>query len=437
MSSSCFFFPCQFSKVDSQKESKMTFSKLSLPLTLSTAVAEAAHHRLHRTVAAPAVPGTMQQNGTVWPDAVYWTNILVGTPPVSYAVTVDGGSGSLYLQKKGCKGCTTGPPNTAYDPSASSTSSSLGTPFQATYGTCVPQNPDEPCTIKGHDYEDVVSFEDVNGNVMGPVKVQIGGIEEQTTNFYQFAHVDAILGMIPVGDKTAFQQLCMVHEKCDPNWGMCFNANGTKSTGTLTIGTIDEDLATEPLHWYQSGPGFQGQHGRYPFTEQSIASLSVAGQQVSGFKPQYALLDSGTNNVLLPFLDKVLQQMCADASLKHCTDISATKPSFSCFDDLTEADIAAYPTVHFNLGATDAPAGGGTYSLKLQPQDYWLKGSPVAPEKYCFSIGYSDKLFIIGDTLMRHYYQVYDYGYLPGSNAERPLARIGWGKVNKDRCGNL
>merc|ERR1712216_101045 len=60
--------------------------------------------------------------GAVWPTAIYWSTVQIGTPPKDFPVAIDSGSGDLDISGKGCVGCVHTAPNNAYDPKASSSS---------------------------------------------------------------------------------------------------------------------------------------------------------------------------------------------------------------------------------------------------------------------------------------------------------------------------
>ena len=95
--------------------------------------------------------------GAVWPTAIYWCNVEVGTPPHSYPVAIDSGSGDLDIGGAGCKGCVTTPPNLPYDHTKSSTAKpALPYKFSNSYQTCDLKDPTAPCTITGNLYKDQV-----------------------------------------------------------------------------------------------------------------------------------------------------------------------------------------------------------------------------------------------------------------------------------------
>ena len=135
-----------------------------------------------------ATNGTnLPTGGNVWPVAIYWVEVGVGTPPVHFPVAIDSGSMTLDIQGPGCKNCPKFAPNAAYAPSKSSSAKkctldtcNLPPTFSNTYETCDLSNPTAPCTITGANYDDAVTL-----GGLGPVPVTFGAIETQTSNFDQ------------------------------------------------------------------------------------------------------------------------------------------------------------------------------------------------------------------------------------------------------------
>ena len=136
------------------------------------------HSRTHHIHSLFLFVFLSQAGGAVWPTAIYWTTVQVGTPPKDFPVCIDSGSGDLDISAKGCAGCPTTAPNNQYDPSASSTSKKGFFPFSNSYQTCDLTNPTAVCTISGKTYNDQVSLAGY-----GPVTVKLGAISKQTTNF--------------------------------------------------------------------------------------------------------------------------------------------------------------------------------------------------------------------------------------------------------------
>mmetsp|Transcript_68236 Transcript_68236/g.108276 ORF Transcript_68236/g.108276 Transcript_68236/m.108276 type:complete len:405 (+) Transcript_68236:35-1249(+) len=342
--------------------------------------------------------------GAVWPTAIYWTTIQIGTPAQDFPVAIDSGSGDLNVEGAGCKGCVTKPPNRAYDPKSSSSSKPLFPfVFSDSYQTCDLKEPTAVCTISGRVFQDKVSMAG-----LGPVDVKLGSITKQTSNFNQFQEIDGVMGFTAGGKSNVFAQL-VAAGKCDNVWALCMY-EGRHSNGTLTIGGVDPRLSDPVAYVPDSGIAFHSVH---------VASMKLGEKEFN--VGQSAILDTGTNVLLLPssVYSEFQSSMCADTSLSHCQELWQNK----CFD-LTDNEVAAYPPLTMQLDGT---------TLEMDSKDYLLRGSPLAGSagQYCLGIRNGGSAggsgFIIGDTTMRHYYLVFDL-------AQR---RIGWGKVNKQTCGSI
>ena len=370
------------------------------------------HSRTHHIHSLFLFVFLSQAGGAVWPTAIYWTTVQVGTPPKDFPVCIDSGSGDLDISAKGCAGCPTTAPNNQYDPSASSTSKKGFFPFSNSYQTCDLTNPTAVCTISGKTYNDQVSLAGY-----GPVTVKLGAISKQTTNFDQFKVIGGVMGFTSGGNEDVFAQL-VAGNKCDNVWAMCMY-EGSKSNGTITIGGVDPSLSVNGTVNYVKDVG----HG---FHSVQVESLTLGGTSGGASSPsisvnEAAILDTGTNILLAPtkVMTALQDAMCKDSSLASCNDLWSNK----CVA-LTEEEVEAYPSLTMQLDGT---------ALEMSSQDYLLLGSPVADKATQYCLGIRDggsaggSGFIIGDTTMRNYYLVFD---LEGK-------KIGWGKVNKDTCGSV
>ena len=61
------------------------------------------HHaaKLLQGVGTPGNGSDVPTGGAVWPTAIYWAMVEVGTPAQSYPVAIDSGSGDLDIGAKG------------------------------------------------------------------------------------------------------------------------------------------------------------------------------------------------------------------------------------------------------------------------------------------------------------------------------------------------
>jgi len=360
------------------------------------------------------VPGNgsdVPTGGDVWPTAIYWTMVQVGTPPGNYPVAIDSGSGDLDIGGKDCEGCVHGGPNRAYDHTASSTSKpALPFHFSNSYQTCDLQDPTAVCTISGGLYKDQVSLAGI-----GPVEVTLGSIEKQTTNFDQFKEIDGVMGFTMGEDKNVFASLVKAGQ-CDNVWSMCM-VDGKTSNGTLTVGGVDDRLHLENITYVKDvGIGFHS----VQVNAISVSSVNSSSASLSVNEP--AILDTGTNVLLLPskLLTRLRSIMCVGSQATTCESLFSGK----CVS-MTTSDIASWPSLQLHLS--------NQLTLDMNSSDYLLRGSPQATNPNYVCLGLRDggaaggSGFIIGDTTMRNYYLVFDL----------EEKQIGWGKVNRDTCGSL
>jgi hypothetical protein len=191
-------------------------------------------------------------DGSVWPTAIYWTYVEIGTPAVKFPVAIDSGSGDLDVSGAKCEGCVTTPPNVAYDSSMSTTAKRVFPfTFSNSYQTCDLQDPTAVCTISGGLFTDQVSLAG-----FGPVEVTLGSIEKQTSNFDQFKEIDGVMGFTSGTKKNVFASL-VAAGKIANVWSMCMR-RGSVSNGTITIGGVDPRLSIDGRVDYvpDSGTGF-------------------------------------------------------------------------------------------------------------------------------------------------------------------------------------
>ena len=117
----------------------------SMPMHHATRGSGPFYYGTHATAHFNKVPGNgsdVPTGGSVWPTAIYWTQVLIGNPPLLFPVAIDSGSGDLDVGGEGCDGCTTFAPNRPYDHTQSSTSKPAAPfAFSNSYQTCDLQDP--------------------------------------------------------------------------------------------------------------------------------------------------------------------------------------------------------------------------------------------------------------------------------------------------------
>lgn len=351
--------------------------------------------------------------GSIWPTAIFWVKVEVGTPPVSFPVAIDSGSIDLDIEGANCDGCPSKAPNGQYDASHSSTSKSVFPyRFSNTYETCDLSDMTAPCTISGGMWSDKVSLGGLDS-----VEVHFGAITKQTSNFDQFAEICGVMGFIGNGKTNVYAQM-VAAGLIDDVWALCLH-HGTTSNGTLTIGGTDSRMYHGKISYVPKASG--------QYYEIDIKGLHIGSTAVTGVKT--AILDTGTNVLLTPTtlfnsMEKAFLGMCDKVDLAGiCHVTNGTFFDKKCFK-LTSAQIQKFPNITFQLDQS--------VELSISPRDYLLLGDKFAagsPDLYCLAIRDTGRggFFIIGNTVMQNYYLVFD----------RINNQIGWAPVNKDNCGSV
>ena len=388
---------------------------------------QSVHHHEYRQIIRQ---GSDPMGGNIWPVAIYWVEIEVGTPPSTFPVAVDTGSYTLDIPHVTCSTCIHKAPNNVYNDKNSSSSKSLACgvdctliggfckdevcSFSNTYETCDLSDPTAPCTIKGRWFNDKVTL----GGATASVDVNFGAITSQTSNFDQFKNIDGVMGIAgPAGSKNVFSSLVAAGALPKNMFGMCF-VQGKTSNGTITFGGTDPRLYEREITYVpDTGAAFYSVE---------LKTISVAGKAVPATSSGGAILDSGTNVLLLPteMFDGVktsFTNLC-DHGAKLPGVCNTTKTIFdgTCYD-YTPEQIALFPNMTLELNGV---------SLHMQPRNYLLRGEPSkAADVFCLGIRDTGRggLLIIGDSTMENYYMVMD----------RENRKIGWAPVNRTNCGSI
>ena len=146
-------------------------SKLSLPRTGKTLAASSPGEAIY------------PMGGNVWPVAVYYMYIDVGTPAKPYCVAIDTGSTTAAVSDARCTTCSQYPENYSYYNASLSSTSQLvqAGGYGGSYETCNFADPGAECDDSGDLFADTVAI--------GPATIknyQIGSMTYVSANFDQF-----------------------------------------------------------------------------------------------------------------------------------------------------------------------------------------------------------------------------------------------------------
>ncbi|XP_027084665.1 aspartic proteinase 36 [Coffea arabica] len=366
--------------------------------------------------------------GTYDPFVVglYFTRVLLGSPPKEFYVQIDTGSDVLWVSCASCNGCPTSSGLQIqlefFDPSGSPTAS----PISCSDQKCALgiQSSDSECSngnqcsytfqygdgsgTSGYYVSDLMHFDTIAGNSVtsnSSAKVAFGCSTSQTGDLTKSDRaVDGIFGFGQQGMSVIAQ---LASQGAIPNaFSHCLKG-GNGGGGILVLGqVIHPNIVYTPL--VQSQP-------HYNLNLQSIAvngqSVPIDSQVFTTSSTRGTIVDSGTTLAYLaeeaydPFVDAinqiVLQSVRAFVSRgSQCYLVTSTS---------SVSDI--FPKVSLNF------AGGA--SMVLNPQDYLLQQNSInGAAVWC--IGFQkiqgQGLTILGDLVLKDKIVVYD---LAGQ-------RIGW-----------
>jgi len=270
-------------------------------------------------------------------------------------------------------------------------------------------------------YGDLVTV----GQGIKPVPINFGAIKFQTTNFDQFQNIEGVVGLVQSGSNDPTDLFLSLYEAGSVSrniFGMCLLfGSGSQSNGTITFGDVDTSLYTGSIQWTPNTAGGSG-YGV------NLQGLTVFGQTISQVADRGAILDSGTNVLLIPHnafqaVANAFYQSCNSGSnLVGVCNIPNDQSLFSgnCFP-MTPDQVNAFPNVTLNLvGVT----------INMPPYTYLNQFVPESKNPLLFCLGIRDTgrggFTIIGDTSMSEYYVIFD----------NEQSRIGWAPVNKKNCGS-
>eukprot|EP00298_Acanthocystis_sp_HF-20_P001257 c11658_g1_i1.p1 GENE.c11658_g1_i1~~c11658_g1_i1.p1 ORF type:complete len:392 (+),score=142.17 c11658_g1_i1:64-1239(+) len=304
-------------------------------------------------------------------NAEYYGPITVGNPPQTFQVIFDTGSSNLWVPGTACTNCGT---HAKYDSSSSSTYVKNGTKFYIEYGSG---------PVSGFLSQDGTNVG--NLQVSKQVFAEISDVSGLGTA-YSIGKFDGILGLawpsISVDGVTPVFTNLVNGGQLDQNVFSFALGKADGQAGELLLGGIDSNKYTGDLQYV-------------PLSNTTYWALSLSSIKVNGADVTTAgrvIIDSGTSLLAGP----------TDDVAKLAEKIGAKKSIIiPQFYEVSCSKVASLPDIEVTIGGA---------SFTLSSSDYILRDSI-----FCFLevIGIDvpvEPLWIMGDTFMRKYYTVFDYG---------------------------
>ncbi|KAF8322233.1 acid protease, partial [Clavulina sp. PMI_390] len=327
-------------------------------------------------------------------DLQWYGSFQAGTPAQSFQVVYD--TGVCFdvhrLHNLGVQ-CTTCGTQNRFDPSASSTFYSYGANSTETFGTGggVDPNDADAQTYTLFQSRDMVSIAGLPA-VVGNFSL----ITNETAGFVNDPY-DGIVGMaygdgVGYGGPGIFQSL--VASGLPALFSLALYHNGTNGS-EITLGGIDDTKFKEPLTYIPlSGPELWVLNN----TQISVNGKTSATLQNSASSSE-TIFDSGTSNVVLP--PDVAAEIYALISPKIQPVGTAGAYGLPCSEI---GNITA------TLDFTFTSASGKPFNLTIPPEELNVGPFKEDPSTCQTLINAQGGYYVLGGSLLKHYYSVWDQG---------------------------
>ncbi|KAI8640974.1 aspartic peptidase domain-containing protein [Parasitella parasitica] len=314
-------------------------------------------------------------------DIEYVGEIAIGTPPQKFNVDFDTGSSDIWVPSSRCgSSCST---HNRFDGSKSSTYKEINSKtWQLSYG--------DGSSVRGYTAMDAVHL----GNVTRPQQL-IGLVSDETPEFASDKFLDGIFGLAfpPLaytGIKASIvEDLHMAGSIPSPIVSFHLGHNRDGGKGEILFGDINQNH-------------FEGELKYVPVTLKKYWQVDMTGVEIGGVNVLHsampAIVDTGTTLIIVPSaVSNAIHKAIPDAKYD---------PMYGWRMPCSFADSDSTESISIKLGDQDFPL-----FLKDLVR---AKMSQASGDKsgLCYS-GVAEAntpLVILGDTFLRSYYSVYDFG---------------------------
>ncbi|KAF2670776.1 acid protease [Microthyrium microscopicum] len=334
-------------------------------------------------------------NGT---DLQWYGTVQVGTPPQDFIIVFDTGSADILIPSVACTPANGCDQKAHFDGSKSSTFNNTGKAWRTGFGTGVGVGVGSAATpfCAGTTASDTVTVAGI-----AALGQPISLINRQTPTLFESTGIQGIFGMSPGALSTSksatyFQTLIKQGSVKQAIFSL-FLSPKKVGKAEITIGGIDQTKFTGNI-------SYPPQNTALPYWNVQFQSITVNGK-ASNVRGQTAIADSGTSNIIAPFADAKAIYALISPNIKLIDPRGAYGIPCSQIKDLNA-------TITFAFGA-------GKYTI---PSEELSVGEYPGMPGTCQTLINSSKDmngWIIGGSLMKYYYTVWDVGN----------KRLGWATV--------
>jgi len=351
------------------------------PVTISLSSRKVKPGSVRRRSLSPSnVPLQDYFNGT---DLQWFGPIQVGTPPQDFTVVFDTGSFSLEIPGTSCTTCVN---QRKFDGTKSSTFKDDKKSSTITFGTGVGVDPviGNNWQLKLDQVQDIVT---VGGLTSGAIEFFL--ITKQTPTF----DPDPFDGIMGLGLQTGSFFQGLINEGLPSLFGL-FLTPESVGNAELTLGGVDSTK-------FSGTPTFIPVTGAGSFWELNSTAVAVNGKTSSVLQgAQSIIFDSGTSNLVFP--TDVTEAIYALIS----SNIKPNKEEAGTFGIACD-EIDTLPAV---IDFTFIDQDGKAFNLTIPSEELNVGPFSSDPSLCQTLINAQDGGAIIGGSLLKHYYSIWDIG---------------------------
>ncbi|TBU33806.1 acid protease [Dichomitus squalens] len=315
-------------------------------------------------------------------DLQWFGNISVGTPPQPVSVVFDTGSQTLEFASTDCSSCNqTG----KFDKSKSSTFKQGNDEETLPFSTGVGVDPvvDDDYVLTVRSATDSVTV----GNVTLK-KVSLYTIVKQTPKF----NIDPFLGIQGMGSSAEGFFAALIRDGLDSLFSLFLTPEAVGNAELLIGGIDDSKFKGDLIYTDQTGSGDW---------VASSSSISINGKTTSVLNQQRDIIfDSGTSNIL--FSTETTEAIYAHIS-KDIKPFDAEPGAYG----LPCSKIGGLPAV---IDITFTSQSGEPFNLTIPSSELNVGPFDSDPSTCQTLINAFDGLDLVGGSVLKHYYSVWDVG---------------------------
>jgi len=351
------------------------------PVTVTLSSRKVERGSIRRRALSPSnIPLQDYFDGT---DLQWFGPIQVGTPAQTLTVVFDTGSFSLEIPGTSCTTC---PNQRKFDGTQSSTFTDMKHTSTITFGTGVGVDP-----VIGNNWQlsldqvqDVVSVGGLSGGI-----IEFFLITRQTPTF----DPDPFDGIMGLGlQKGAFFQSLL--NQGLPSLFSLFLTPDKVGGAELTLGGIDTSK-------FSGTPTFLPVVGAGSFWELTSSKVSVNGKTSSALQGSMGIIfDSGTSNLVFP-------QDIAEAMNALISPNIKANPAEPGTYGIPCSQVASLPAV---IDFTFTTTSGQPFNLTIPSSELSVGPFKSDPTQCQTLVNAMSGLSIIGGSLLKHYYSIWDVG---------------------------